>query len=92
MEVLALGVALLVGAIIGLVVGIFIGVERMRKAIEARSLGRLRIDHSEPDEPTRMFTELKGVTPDMIARDKFVVFEVINESYLPPEEITNSHN
>ena len=45
-------------------------------------MGRLRIDHSEPDEPTRLFLELKGVTPDMIAKYKFVMFEVINESYL----------
>ena len=82
MEILALTVALLIGAIIGVFVGIFIGMERMRKAIEKRSLGRLRIDHSEPDEPARMFTELKGVTPDIIAQGKFVVFEVINESYI----------
>ena len=49
---------------------------------EVTEPGRLRIDHSEPDEPARMFTELKGVTPDMIAQDKFVIFEVINESYI----------
>lgn len=82
MEYLVLGVAVIISLAIGLVIGIFIGVERMRKSIESRSLGRLRIDHSEPDEPTRMFTELKGVTPDMIAQDKFVIFEVVNESYL----------
>lgn len=82
MEFLALGIALLIGTSIGIFVGIFIGTERMRKAIEERSLGRLRIDHSEPDEPARLFTELKGVTPEIIAQDKFVVFEVINESYI----------
>lgn len=82
MDFLVVGIALVVGVSIGLFVGIFIGMERMRKAIEARSLGRLRIDHSELDEPARMFTELKGVTPDMIAQDKFVIFEVINESYI----------
>ena len=82
MEYLLLGIAVAIGLGIGLFAGIFIGVERMRKSIESRTLGRLRIDHSEPDEPTRMFTELKGVTPDMIAQDKFVIFEVINESYI----------
>lgn len=86
MELVILGaITGLVGVMIGLVFGVFIGTERMRKAIESRTLGRLRIDHSEPDEPTRMFTELKGVTPDMIARDKFVIFEVVNESYLSHE-------
>lgn len=82
MEILALIVILLIGVVIGTCIGIFIGTDRMRKAIEERTLGRLRIDHSEPDEPARMFTELKGVTPDMIARDKFVIFEVVNESYI----------
>lgn len=82
MDFLTLVIALIVGLGIGVFAGIFIGMERMRKAIEARSMGRLRIDHSEPDEPARLFTELAGVTPDMIAQDKFVIFEVVNESYL----------
>lgn len=68
--------------IITLIVGILIGVFIDNKITKKRTLGRLRIDHSEPDEPTRMFVELKGVTPDMIAKHKFVMFEVINESYL----------
>ena len=67
-------VVLLIGVIIGLIVG--------RVFSTGKTMGRLRIDHSEPDEPTRLFLELKGVTPDMIAKYKFVMFEVINESYL----------
>ena len=67
-------VVLLIGVIIGLIVG--------RVISTGKTVGRLRIDHSEPDEPTRLFLELKGVTPDMIAKHKFVMFEVINESYL----------
>lgn len=82
MEVLILAIVLIVGIAIGVFLGIFIGTERMRKAIETWSVGRLRIDHSEEDEPTRMFTELNGMTPDMIAQKKFAVFEVINEDYI----------
>lgn len=67
-------IVLLIGVIIGLVVG--------RVISTGKTMGRLRIDHSEPDEPARLFLELKGVTPDMIAKYKFVMFEVINESYL----------
>ena len=67
-------IVLLVGVVIGLIVG--------RVISTGKTMGRLRIDHSEPDEPTRLFLELKGVTPDMIAKYKFVMFEVINESYL----------
>ena len=67
-------IVLLIGVIIGLVVG--------RVISTGKTIGRLRIDHSEPDEPARLFLELKGVTPDMIAKYKFVMFEVINESYL----------
>lgn len=85
MEFLMVAIGLLVGITIGVCIGIFVGMERMRKAIESRTMGRLRIDHSEPDEPARMFTELRGVTPDMIAQDKFVIFEVVNESYISHE-------
>ena len=82
MEVLAWILAVVLSLTVGTFIGIWIGMERMRKAIEKCSVGRLRIDHSEADEPTRMFTELKGITPDMIAQHKFVIFEVINEDYL----------
>lgn len=74
MEKLLYLVALLVGVIIGLIV--------CRVVMTKKTLGRLRIDHSEPYEPAKMFVELKGVTPDIIAQYKFVTFEVINESYL----------
>lgn len=74
MEILACCVAFLIGAIVGLLV--------CRLSTTRKTMGRLRIDHSEPDEPARMFLELKGVTPNMIARHKFVMFEVINESYI----------
>lgn len=74
MELLAIGVALIVGMVIGFYIH--------KTRLSAKTMGWLRIDHSEPDEPTRMFVELKGVTPDMIARHKFVQFEVINESYI----------
>ena len=67
-------IILLIGVIIGLIIG--------RVISTGKTIGRLRIDHSEPDEPARLFLELKGVTPDMIAKYKFVMFEVINESYL----------
>ena len=74
MEILACCVAFLIGAIVGIVV--------CRLTEAKKTMGRLRIDRSEPDEPTRMFLELKGATPDMISHHKFVLFEVINESYL----------
>lgn len=82
MEILVVCIVFLVSACIGAAIGIFVGMERMRKAIGERTMGWLRIDHSVPDEPAQMFVELKDVTPDMIANDKFVVFEIINESYL----------
>ena len=78
MEYFMLAVALVIGMAIGMYVR---AIQNERKA--ARNvMGRLRIDHSEPDEPTRMFVELKGVTPDMIAQFRIVTFEVVNESYL----------
>lgn len=82
MEALVLGIVLLGGAVVGAMVGIFIGMEQMRKAIETRSVGHLRIDRSEPDEPPRPFLELKGVTIDMISNEKYVILKVVNESYI----------
>lgn len=83
MEFLVGALALLVGILIGVFIGIFVGMTRMQKAIEDQSVGRLRIDRSDPDEPTQMYTELSGITPDMIAQKKFAIFEVVNESYIP---------
>lgn len=72
-------------SLIGLAFCIFGGIVIGRNQARAKTMGWLRIDNSEPDEPTRLFMELKGVTPDMIAREKFVMFEVINESYISHE-------
>lgn len=74
MEALVCCIAFLIGGIFGLII--------CRVVTTEKTMGRLRIDHSEPDEPSRMFLELKGVTPDMIAHHKFVTFEVVNENYL----------
>lgn len=82
MEFLVLGIALLVGMAIGVLVGIFIGTERMRKAVEDQSVGHLRIDRSEPDEPPRPFLEVKDATIESISRKKFIILKVINENYL----------
>lgn len=82
MNYLALGITLIIGVIIGLFVGVFIGLGRMRKAIEKQSVGHLRIDRSEPDEPPRPFLELKGNTINEISQKKIVLLKVINESYL----------
>ena len=78
LEVIVVVVVLLVG----IVIGVDVGKEMKNKETSKNIMGWLRIDHSEPDEPTRMFVELRAVTPDMIAQHKFVTFEVINESYI----------
>ena len=82
MEFLVGGIAMLIGISIGVLIGIFIGTERMRKAVERRSVGHLRIDRSEPDERPRPFLEVKGSSIDTIAKEKFVILKVINENYL----------
>lgn len=82
MDYLALGITLIIGVIIGLFLGVFIGLGRMRKAIEKQSVGHLRIDRSEPDEPPRPFLELKGTTINEISQKKVILLKVINENYL----------
>ena len=85
MEFLIIAIVVVAVTMLSCVAGIFIGVGRMKDAIKRRTMGALRIDHSEPDEPARLFVELKDVTPDAIAQDKFVIFAVVNESYLSQE-------
>jgi hypothetical protein len=85
MESLVVGIiALVVGGLIGVPIGIFIGMERMRKAVEKRSVGNLRIDRSEPDEPPRPFLEVTGATIESIAREEFIILKVVNKNYISP--------
>ena len=82
MEYLALGIALLVGITIGIFVGIFIGIARFKREIKEQSVGYLRIDRSESDEPARPFLELQGSTIDSISKKKIIMLKVVNENYL----------
>lgn len=83
MEYLAYVFILILGFVIGIGIGIFIGIGRMQKAVEEGSVGDLRIDRSEPDEPPKPCLEIyKGNTIDSIAQKKFVMLKIINESYL----------
>lgn len=67
---------------IGILIGMYVGVERMAKAIEAGSVGNLRIDRSESDEAPMAFWEITGASIDAVSRMDFVILKVINENYL----------
>lgn len=83
MKYLVMGLVLLVAIGIGVFIGILIGTGRMRKAVNERSVGDLRIDRSEEDEPPKPYLEIyKGNSIDSISQKKFVILKVINESYL----------
>ncbi len=82
MELLVMVLILLFAIVISAFVGILIGTNRMRKAIEEGSVGHLRIDRSEPDEPPRPFLEIVGTTIEAISRKSFVILKVINEDYI----------
>ena len=83
MEYLAVAIVFLTGVIISFFAGILVGTSRMEKAIEDSSVGWLRIDRSEDDEPPKPFLEVrKGVTIDDIAQKKIVMLGVINKSYI----------
>lgn len=82
MEVLAIILVLLTSIAISVFVGILIGTNRMRKAVEEGSVGHLRIDRSEADEPPRAFLEIVGTTIEAISRKDLVMLKVINENYV----------
>lgn len=85
MEVLAIVLivlAVLITIAISLLIGILIGTNRMRKAIEDGSVGHLRIDRSEEDEPPKPFLEIVDSTIEAISRKDFVILKVVNENYI----------
>ena len=82
MELLMYAIFVVAGILVGVFIGIFIDISRMKRAIEERSVGHLRIDRSEIDEPPKPFLELKGNTIDSISKKDFVVLKVINENYI----------
>ena len=81
MEILLCCGAVIIAGLLGTFIGIFIGTDRMRKAIETSSVGNLRIDRSDPDEPPKAFWEVIG-SIESISKKNFVILKVINESYL----------
>ena len=82
MQYLLMCIAISIAVGLGFLAGIFTTMGRMRKAIEKQSVGHLRIDRSEPDEPPRPFLELHGSTIESISQKKYVMLKVVNENYL----------
>lgn len=83
MEYLVCALILVLGLSIGIAVGILIGTTRMQRAVEEGSIGDLRIDRSEPDEPPKPYLEVyTGNTIESIAKKKFVMLRIIDESYI----------
>ena len=82
MQYLFVCIAIFIAVTLSVLAGIFITMRRMRKAIENQSVGHLRIDRSEPDEPPRPFLELHGSTIESISQKKYVMLKVVNKNYL----------
>ena len=85
MEAAIFAIGVLFGIVIGVIVGIFVGVERMQKSIRSQSIGYLRIDRSEPDEPPRPFLEITSGTIESISRQPIVMLRVVNKNYISHE-------
>lgn len=80
-----IGVVIL-GIVVAFLGGILVGTNRMRKAIEQGSVGYLRIDRSESDEPPRPFLEItKGSSIESISQMPFVMLKVVNQNYISCE-------
>lgn len=82
MQYLVMCIAISIAVGIGFIAGLFTTMGRMRKAIEKQSVGHLRIDRSEPDEPPRPFLELHGSTIESISQKEYIMLKVVNENYL----------
>lgn len=82
MQYLVMCIVISIAVGLGFIAGLFTTMGRMRKAIEKQSVGHLRIDRSEPDEPPRPFLELQGSTIESISQKEYVMLKVVNENYL----------
>lgn len=70
--------------IILLIVNTVVSVILTRVWCKGKLVGWLRIDRSVPDEEPYLYAELRKGVGD-ITKLKYATFEVLNESYLPPE-------
>lgn len=82
MEYLTFVLGVVLGVAIGMFFGVIAGTDRMRKAIEENSVGHLRIDRSEPDEPPKPFLEVTNGTIESISKKDFIMLKVIDKNYL----------
>ena len=82
MQYLVMCIAISIAAGLGFIAGLFTTMGRMRKAIENQSVGHLRIDRSEPDEPPRPFLELQGSAIESISKKEYIKLKAVIENYL----------
>ena len=86
MELLYVVCIAIVAVLVAFLGGVLVGSNEMRKAVEKGSVGHLRIERSEPDEPPRPFLEItKGSSIESISAMDFVILKVINENYISCE-------
>ena len=63
--------------------GVVIGVVGTVTYFASVSMGTIRVDHSDPTEPPYLFLEIDdGKTVDTIAKQKQVLFRVLNKDYI----------
>lgn len=82
MEVLYVILVAILFVIVSFLAGVLVGTSQMRKAVEEGSIGNLRIDRSEPDEPPRPFLEVTSGNIETISKMGFVILKVVNENYI----------
>ena len=82
MKLLAIVITVLLVAGVSFLVGVLVSSNRMQKAVEEGSVGYLRIDRSEPDEPPKAFWEIVGTSIEAVSKKDFVVLKVVNKDYI----------
>ena len=82
MGILANILVLVTAIIISTLAGVLIGTNTMRKTVDEGSVGYLRIDRSEEDEPPKAFLEIVGTSIEAISRKEIVILKVVNKNYI----------
>lgn len=71
-------------AIGAFILGQFVGYFACCLKVAEKTIGKLRVDHSEPDEPPALFLEM-NTDPDSIVNKPYVVLSVEAKDFIPHE-------
>lgn len=70
--------------LLALFLGVLVGIAASAVFFHAKTVGSLRVDHSDPSEPPYLFLEVEK-NPDALEHGRMVVLRIRRENLIPHE-------